>query len=59
LSPESLDRFIDEIDYLPIDRIGANLFFQLISRRWEKEPHAITAHPRQLLPTQGEAQSRV
>jgi len=26
---------IDEIGYLPIDRIGANLFFQLISRRYE------------------------
>ena len=25
---------IDEIGYLPIDRLGANLFFQLISRRY-------------------------
>ena len=25
---------IDEIGYLPIDRVGANLFFQLISRRY-------------------------
>ena len=24
---------VDEIGYLPIDRVGANLFFQLISRR--------------------------
>jgi DNA replication protein DnaC len=29
---------IDEIGYLPIDRLGANLFFQLISRRYEKGP---------------------
>jgi DNA replication protein DnaC len=29
---------IDEIGYLPIDRAGANLFFQLISRRYEKGP---------------------
>lgn len=27
---------IDEIGYLPIDRIGANLFFQLIAMRYEK-----------------------
>jgi len=27
---------IDEIGYLPIDRVGANLFFQLISRRYER-----------------------
>ena len=29
---------IDEIGYLPIDRLGANLFFQLISRRYERGP---------------------
>jgi DNA replication protein DnaC len=29
---------IDEIGYLPIDRAGANLFFQLISRRYERDP---------------------
>ncbi len=29
---------IDEIGYLPIDRQGANLFFQLISRRYERGP---------------------
>lgn len=29
---------IDEIGYLPIERQGANLFFQLISRRYEKGP---------------------
>jgi hypothetical protein len=27
---------IDEIGYLPIDRVGANLFFQLISRGYER-----------------------
>jgi DNA replication protein DnaC len=27
---------IDEIGYIPIDRQGANLFFQLISRRYER-----------------------
>jgi len=27
---------IDEIGYLPLDRAGANLFFQLISRRYER-----------------------
>jgi len=27
---------IDEIGYLPIDQAGANLFFQLISQRYEK-----------------------
>jgi DNA replication protein DnaC len=34
---------IDEIGYLPIDRAGANLFFQLISRRYEKGPMALTS----------------
>jgi DNA replication protein DnaC len=29
---------VDEIGYLPIDRLGANLFFQLISRRYERGP---------------------
>ena len=27
---------VDEIGYLPIDRVGANPFFQLISRRYER-----------------------
>ena len=27
---------IDEIGNIPIDRLGANLFFQLISRRYER-----------------------
>lgn len=29
---------IDEIGYPPIDRPGANLFFELISRRYEEGP---------------------
>src|SRR5205807_270151 len=35
---------IDEIGYLPIDRVGANLFFQLISRRYEKGPLILTSN---------------
>lgn len=35
---------IDEIGYLPIDRAGANLFFQLISRRYEKGSMILTSN---------------
>ena len=35
---------IDEIGYLPIERLGANLFFQLISRRYEKGPMILTSN---------------
>ncbi len=35
---------IDEIGYLPIERIGANLFFQLISRRYERGPMVLTSN---------------
>jgi DNA replication protein DnaC len=35
---------VDEIAYLPIDWIGANLFFQLISRRYEKGPMILTSN---------------
>jgi len=35
---------IDEIGYLPIDRAGANLFFQLISRRCERGPMILTSN---------------
>src|SRR5207245_7764655 len=35
---------IDEIGYLPIDRAGANLFFQLISRRYERGPMILTSN---------------
>lgn len=35
---------VDEIGYLPIDRLGANLFFQLISRRYERGPVILTSN---------------
>jgi DNA replication protein DnaC len=35
---------IDEIGYIPIDRHGANLFFQLISRRYERGPMILTSN---------------
>ncbi len=35
---------IDEIGYLPIDPQGANLFFQLISRRYERGPMVLTSN---------------
>jgi DNA replication protein DnaC len=35
---------VDEIGYLPIDRTGANLFFQLIPRRYEKGPMILTSN---------------
>ncbi|MCE3238138.1 MAG: putative transposase orfB for insertion sequence element [Gammaproteobacteria bacterium] len=35
---------IDEIGYLPIDKQGANLFFQLISRRYEKNTTILTSN---------------
>ena len=35
---------VDEIGYLPIDRNGANLFFQLISRRYERGPMILTSN---------------
>src|SRR6202040_3770871 len=34
----------DEIGYLPIDRQGATLFFQLISRRYERGSILITSN---------------
>src|ERR1700689_2047074 len=34
----------DEIGYLPIDRQGANMFFQLISRRYERGSIIITSN---------------
>jgi DNA replication protein DnaC len=37
---------IDEIGYIPIDRQGANLFFQLISRRYEKGSILLTSNQR-------------
>lgn len=35
---------IDEIGYLPIDPLGANLFFQLIAKRYEKNSTIITTN---------------
>ena len=35
---------IDEIGYLPIDRQEANLFFQLVSRRYERGSIIITSN---------------
>ncbi|MGE5553725.1 MAG: IS21-like element helper ATPase IstB [Betaproteobacteria bacterium] len=35
---------IDEMGYLPFDQMGANLFFQLISRRYEKGAVILTAN---------------
>ena len=35
---------IDEIGYLPVDKQGANLFFQLITRRYEKHSTIITTN---------------
>lgn len=35
---------IDEIGYLPIDKIGANLFFQLIAKRYEHTSTIITTN---------------
>ncbi|MEW6456931.1 MAG: ATP-binding protein [Acidobacteriota bacterium] len=35
---------VDEIGYVPIDRYGANLFFQLISQRYEKGSMILTSN---------------
>jgi hypothetical protein len=35
---------VDEIGYLPVDRLGANLFFQLVSRRYERGSILITSN---------------
>ena len=35
---------IDEIGYLPVERLGANLFFQLVSRRYERGSILITSN---------------
>jgi DNA replication protein DnaC len=35
---------IDEIGYLPLERLGANLFFQLVSRRYERGSILITSN---------------
>jgi DNA replication protein DnaC len=35
---------VDEIGYLPIDRLRVNLLFQLISRRYERGPLILTSN---------------
>jgi len=35
---------IDEIGYLPLERLGAHLFFQLVSRRYERGSILITSN---------------
>jgi DNA replication protein DnaC len=35
---------VDEIGYLPLERLGANLFFQLVSRRYERGSILITSN---------------
>ena len=35
---------IDEIGYLPVDKQGANLFFQLIAKRYEKHSTIVTTN---------------
>jgi len=35
---------IDEIGYLPVDKVGANLFFQLIAKRYEHNSTIITTN---------------
>lgn len=35
---------IDEIGYMPIDRLSANLFFQLVSRRYERGSILVTSN---------------
>jgi DNA replication protein DnaC len=50
--PETADKgptylqllIIDEIGYIPIDRHGANLFFQLVSRRSERGAIILTSN---------------
>lgn len=35
---------VDEIGYLPMDREGSHLFFQLVSRRYEKSSTIFTSN---------------
>jgi DNA replication protein DnaC len=35
---------LDEMGYLPLDRLGATAFFQLVSRRYEKSPILLTSN---------------
>lgn len=42
LKPELL--IVDELGYLPIDKLGADLLFQIISGRYERSPMVITTN---------------
>jgi DNA replication protein DnaC len=42
LKPDLL--IIDELGYLPIDKLGADLLFQIISQRYERAPMVITTN---------------
>jgi DNA replication protein DnaC len=42
LKPDVL--IIDELGYLPIDKLGADLLFQIISQRYERAPMVITTN---------------
>jgi DNA replication protein DnaC len=37
---------VDELGYIPVDRHGANLFFQLVCRRYEKGSMIVTSNQR-------------
>jgi DNA replication protein DnaC len=37
--------FIDELGYLPIDKAGADLLFQVISQRYEQGLHSADHQP--------------
>ncbi|MBK8574462.1 MAG: ATP-binding protein [Elusimicrobia bacterium] len=37
---------VDELGYIPVDRHGANLFFQLVCRRYEKGSMILTSNQR-------------
>jgi DNA replication protein DnaC len=43
-SPSRSCSSFDEIGYIPIDRQGANLFFQLVSRRYERGAIILTSN---------------
>ena len=41
---QAMPLIIDEVGYIPIDRHGAHLFFQLVSRRYEKGALILTSN---------------
>jgi DNA replication protein DnaC len=42
LKPQLL--IVDELGYLPIDKLGADMLFQIISQRYERAPMVITTN---------------